>query len=197
MKLQNTQTLTNLMRALIGESLARNRYTFAAEQAETDGLPIVAALFRATADQEKEHAAVFADFLRRGGVEQIPVEAAFPTDVGADTLSLLAAAARNEAKEHGEVYPAFAAVARDEGFAEIARKLDQIAAVEKCHGARFEEFHRLLSQRQLFASPEACAWVCQNCGHEFTAEAAPQNCPLCGEAGYFLRAEMAPYSYGN
>ena len=197
MKLQNTETHTNLMRALTGESLARNRYTFAAEQAEADGLPVIAAVFRFTADQEKEHANIFADFLRRGGVDHVAVEGAFPVDTAADTLSLLAAAAENEGKEHSEIYPAFAVTARNEGFAEVARKLEQIAAVEKCHAGRFEAFHHLLSQRRLFVSDVACGWICLNCGHEFTAEAAPQNCPVCGEAGYFIRVEMSPYNYAN
>ena len=96
MNLQNTQTLTNLMRAFAGESLARNRNDFAAEQAEADGLPVIAAVFRYTAGQEKEHAEIFADFLRRGGADNPKLEGGFPVDTGADTLALLAAAAKNE-----------------------------------------------------------------------------------------------------
>ncbi|MBR3076716.1 MAG: rubrerythrin family protein [Oscillospiraceae bacterium] len=195
MNLQNTKTLTNLMRAFAGESLARNRYDFAAEQAETDGLPVIAAVFRYTAGQEKEHAEIFADYLRRGGVDSLPLSGDFPVDTAADTLALLAAAAKNEAKEHAEVYPAFAATARDEGFGEIARKLEMIAQVENCHAGRFEAFQRLLAERKLFVSNMDCAWICLNCGHEFNAKAAPQSCPVCGEAGYFIRVEMSPYSY--
>ena len=195
MNLKNTQTLTNLMRAFAGESLARNRYDFAAEQAETDGLPVIAAVFRYTAGQEKEHAEIFADYLRRGGAETVEIQGGFPVDTAADTLALLASAAKNEAQEHSDVYPAFAAVARDEGFGEIARKLEQIAQVEKCHGGRFEAFRRLLAEHRLFVSDVDCAWICLNCGHEFTAKAAPQNCPVCGEAGYFIRVSMSPYEY--
>lgn len=197
MNLQNSTTQKNLMRALVGESLARNRYTFAAGQADRDGLPVIAAVFRYTADQEKEHAEIFSDFLRRGGVDSIPVEGAFPVDTAADTLSLLAAAAQNERKEHGEIYPAFAAAARNEGFSEIARKLELIAEIEKCHAGRFEAFHRLLSQHKLFVSDAACGWICMNCGHELNGTEAPQQCPVCGEAGYFIRLEMSPYSYAN
>lgn len=194
MKLQNTKTQTNLMRALAGESLARNRYDFAASQAERDGLPVIAAVFRYTAGQEKEHAEIFADFLRRGGAESVEVEGGFPVDTAADTLSLLAAAANNERKEHSEVYPAFAAAARDEGFSEVARKLEQIAAIENCHASRFEAFHRLLSQHKLFVSDLACGWVCLNCGHELNGTEAPQSCPVCGKAGFFIRVEMSPYA---
>ena len=195
MNLQNTKTRENLMRAFAGESLAQNRYTFAAEQAETDGLPVIAAVFRYTADQEKEHAQVFADFLRKGGQDNLELSGGFPVDTAADTLSLLTAAAQNEAKEHDEIYPAFAAVARDEGFGEIARKLELIAQVEQCHAGRFEAFRRLLAEHKLFVSDVDCAWICLNCGHEFNAKAAPQNCPVCGEAGFFIRVEMSPYSY--
>ena len=91
MNLQNSETQKNLMRALAGESLARNRYTFAAQQAEQEGLPVIAAVFRYTAGQEKEHAEIFADFLRQGGADSVCVEGDFPVDTAADTLSLLAA----------------------------------------------------------------------------------------------------------
>ncbi len=195
MNLQNSKTLNNLMRAFAGESLARNRYGFAAEQAEADGLPVIAAVFRYTADQEKEHAQVFADFLRRGGQDNLNIEGGFPADTAADTLSLLAAAAKNEAKEHEEIYPAFAAAARDEGFAEIARKLELIARVENCHAGRFEAFRRLLAEHKLFVSDLECGWICLNCGHELTAKAAPQRCPVCGKTGFFIRLEMSPYAY--
>ena len=113
------------------------------------------------------------------------------------SLLLLAAAAQNEAKEHAEVYPAFAAAARKEGFPEIARKLELIAEIEKCHAGRFDAFHRLLQENKLFRSDTACGWICLNCGHEFTGTETPQNCPVCGEAGHFIRVDMSPYSYNN
>ena len=59
MELQNTKTHANLMRALAGETLARNRYELAAETAEREKLPVIAAVFRYTAGQEREHAEVF------------------------------------------------------------------------------------------------------------------------------------------
>ena len=121
----------------------------------------------------------------------------FPVDTAASTLALLAAAAKNEAKEHAEVYPAFAAEARAEGFEEIARKLEQIAAVEHCHAGRFEAFRKLLSEQKLFVSDTACGWICLNCGHELTAKAAPKTCPVCGREGFFIRLEMSPYSYAQ
>ena len=198
MNLQNTQTLTNLMRAFVGESLARNRYTFAAETAEQQKLQVISAVFRFTADQEKEHAEIFADCLGRAGQENLELAAGYPVDTSANVLALLAAAAKNEEQEHLEAYPAFAAKAREEGFGEIARKFELIAEIEKCHAGRFRAFHKLLSENKLFVSDAACGWICLNCGHEFTALAAPEKCPVCShDRGYFIRVEMSPYSYLN
>ena len=194
MKLEHTETLKNLMRALAGESLARVRYELAAEAAEREQLPVLSAVFRYTAGQEREHAEIFAELLRQGGAQPPEITAAFPVDTAADTLGLLAAAVRNETREQGEIYPAFAAAARREGFAEIARRLEQIAEVERCHAGRFEAFRSLLAERKLFVSDAACGWICLNCGHELTAQAAPQSCPVCGKTGFFIRVEMSPYS---
>lgn len=195
MNLKQSETLTNLMRALAGETLARNRYELAAEAAEREQLPVISAVFRYTAGQEREHAEIFAELLRQGGAQPPAITAEFPVDTDADVLSLLSAAARNEAREHGEIYPAFAATARREGYGEIARKLEQIAEVENCHAGRFEAFRKLLAEQKLFVSDAECGWICLNCGHELTAKAAPQSCPVCGKTGFFIRLEMSPYSY--
>ena len=195
MELKNTQTHTNLMRALAGETLARARYEQAAEAAEQAKLPVLAAVFRYTAGQEREHAEIFAAYLRSAGEETVEIEAGFPADVTTEPLSLLAAAAKNEREEHGSVYPAFARTARQEGFEEIARKIELIAEIEKCHAGRFEAFRKLLQEGKLFSADTACNWICLNCGHEFNAKGAPQTCPVCGEEGDFIRVEMSPYSY--
>ena len=195
MELKNSKTHENLMRALAGETLARARYEQAAQAALEAKLPVLAEVFRYTASQEQEHAEIFAGYLRSAGEPAVGIEAAFPVDTVTEPLALLAAAAKNEEKEHETVYPAFALTARQEGFEEIARKFELIAQVEKCHAGRFEKLRKLLSEGKLFASETACGWICLNCGHEFTAQGAPQSCPVCGREGDFIRVEMSPYSY--
>ena len=49
-------TLENLTKAFIGESQARNRYTFYAKVAREEGFEQIAFIFEETANQEKEHA---------------------------------------------------------------------------------------------------------------------------------------------
>ena len=63
------KTLENLTKAFIGESQARNRYTFYAKIAKKEGYEQITAIFTETADQEKEHAKREFKFLEGGEVE--------------------------------------------------------------------------------------------------------------------------------
>ena len=74
--LKSSRTVKNLMRAFAGESQARNRYTFAAETAKQEGLPVIERVFQYTADQEKEHAEVFYNFLKELTGETIQIDGA-------------------------------------------------------------------------------------------------------------------------
>lgn len=50
------KTLENLTKAFIGESQARNRYTFYAKIAKKEGFEQISEIFLTTADNEREHA---------------------------------------------------------------------------------------------------------------------------------------------
>ena len=50
------ETIENLTKAFIGESQARNRYTFYAKVAQKEGFEQIADVFLLTADNEREHA---------------------------------------------------------------------------------------------------------------------------------------------
>ena len=52
-QLKTSKTKENLMKAFAGESQARNRYTFAAEEAGKEGLYAVSQIFLFTAEQER------------------------------------------------------------------------------------------------------------------------------------------------
>ncbi len=120
MGIKGTKTEQNLLKSFAGESQARNRYTFFASQAKKEGFEQIAAIFVETADNEKEHAQVFFDYLEGGPVE---ITATYPAGKIATTAENLLAAAEGEKEEWGELYPAFAAVAKEEGFADIATSL--------------------------------------------------------------------------
>ncbi|MCK5341125.1 MAG: rubrerythrin family protein, partial [Desulfobulbaceae bacterium] len=54
--LKGTQTEKNILTAFIGESQARNKYTYFASVAKKEGYVQIQAIFEETANQEKEHA---------------------------------------------------------------------------------------------------------------------------------------------
>lgn len=192
---KSSETKINLMRAFAGESQARNRYTFAANAAEKEKLHVVSAVFKFTAEQEKEHAEVFYGLLGEAAGESIRIDGSYPTDIDSSAAKLLRMAQHNELEEYNDVYRAFAETARREGFDKIGLTFENIAEIEKTHAERFAKFAELLEDGQLFVSDVDCAWMCLNCGHVIEGKAAPEVCPVCGHnRGWFIRFALAPMS---
>lgn len=104
---KQSETMKNLMRAFAGESQARNRYTFAASQANKQGLYVIEQIFQITADQEKEHAKVFYDQLQELAGENIQIDGGYPVDISPNISELLKMAQHNEYEEHDDVYKHF------------------------------------------------------------------------------------------
>lgn len=174
--LKGTQTEKNLMLSFAGESQARMRYTYFASVAKKEGYEQIAAIFTETADQEKEHAKRFFKFLEGGMVE---ITGTFAAGVIGTTAQNLAAAAEGEHEEWADMYPAFAEVAAQEGFAEISAVFKAIATVEAEHEKRYRELLALVEAGKVFERDEAIEWQCRNCGFVLTAKKAPVKCPAC------------------
>lgn len=192
---KNSETKNNLMRAFAGESQARNRYTFAASQAKKENLHVIEAIFQFTANQEKEHAEIFYNYLKEMAGETIKVDGGYPVDIADSAVKLLRFAQHNEYEEHDPVYKTFGDVAKEEGFAQIASSFHKIAEIEKTHGDRFGKFADLLEQNKLFVSEVECKWMCLNCGYIYDGKEAPEMCPVCHHnKGFFIRLTLAPYS---
>lgn len=197
MNFKDSETKENLMRAFAGESQARNRYTIAAGQAKGEKLYVVEAVFRFTAEQEREHAEVFYKHLSEMAGENISIDGSYPVDISGNIASLLRMAQHNEYEEHGDVYPTFAKKAEDEGFAAIADSFRQIAEIERVHGNRFGKFAEWLEEGKLFVSDVETAWMCMECGNIYRGTEVPPVCPVChSDRGYFIHLELAPYT-GN
>ncbi len=194
---RNSETAKNLMRAFAGESQARNRYTLAAGKAKEQKLPVLQAVFLYTADQEKEHAEVFYNFLQDMNGETIHIDGGYPVDLDEHTLDQLKDAMHNEYEEHDVVYKSFGDIAEQEGFSRIAQTFRMIAQIEKTHAERFEMFYKLMESGKLFVSDVETGWVCLNCGYVYEGKEAPKKCPVCQhEQGYFIRMELAPWTSG-
>ncbi len=175
MQLKGSQTEKNLLIAFAGESQARNRYTFYASEARKAGFEQIAAIFQETADNEKEHAKVFFQYLGEGTAE---IFAGYPFHLG-DTASNLQAAAEGENFEWTTLYQNFAQEAEKEGFKEIAASFKEIAKVEKFHEARYRALLGRVKNNTVFQRGETTTWHCRNCGYVIKGKDAPEVCPSC------------------
>ena len=174
--LKGTQTEKNILTAFAGESQARNRYTFFASQARNEGYIQISAIFEETANQEKEHAKRLFKLLEGGEVE---LTASFPAGTIGNTSENLNASAGGENHEWQEMYPAFATIAREEGFGGIANIFESIAVAEKYHAARYEAFKAEIDGNNVFAKESPVLWRCRNCGYVHEGDDAPKACPAC------------------
>lgn len=190
------KTLDNLIKAFIGESQARNRYTFYAKIAKKEGFEQIAGIFMETAEQEKVHAKRLfehiQDVKKKLGedLSEIVVEAAAPTVYG-DTKENLKAAAAGENYEYTEMYPSFADIAEEEGLKEVAKRMRSIAKAEEHHEERYKKLLQELENGTIFKKGEAKIWVCRECGYVHVGKEPPKECPSCDhpQAYYQLKCE--------
>ena len=175
-ELKGSKTEINLLTSFAGESQARNRYTYFASKAKKEGYVQIADIFEETANQEKEHAKRFFNFLEGGEVE---IVGAFPAGVVGSTLENLNAAAAGEHYEHTEMYPGFAKVAREEGFDAVAMIWDFISVAEKQHEKRYLDLAANIMEDKVFKKDHPVMWRCRNCGYLTEGEVAPEMCPAC------------------
>ncbi|HBR03382.1 MAG TPA: rubrerythrin family protein [Ruminiclostridium sp.] len=180
--LKGTKTAENLLKAFAGESQARNRYTYYASVADKEGYKQIRNLFIETADNEKEHGKRFYKFLLEGLTGELPtsieIQASYPV-AQSNTFDNLKAAASGENEEWSELYPAFAKVAAEEGFAEIANAFKMIAAAETWHEKRFLKLAANVEQGTVFKKDGKTYWKCGNCGYVHEGDSAPEICPAC------------------
>jgi len=182
-KLKGSRTEKNLLAAFAGESQARTRYTFFASVAKKEGYEQISSMFQETADNEKEHAALFFKHLKGGLVE---IAAAYPAGIIGSTSENLKAAAEGEKLEWGTLYPNFAEVAKEEGFKDVARTFRMVAKVEEHHERRYRKLLANVEQGKVFKRDAPIKWKCRNCGYVYEGSEAPEKCPVCEHArSYF------------
>ena len=137
--LKNSKTHENLKAAFAGESQANRRYLYFAKQADVEGRPDIAGLFRDTAEGETGHAHGHLEYLQEVG------DPATGEPIG-DTEKNLKSAVAGETYEYTQMYPGFAKTAREEGFEEVAEWFETLARAEKSHAGRFQKGLDTLTQ---------------------------------------------------
>ena len=175
MDLKGSKTEQNLMTAFAGESQARNKYTYYASKARKDGYVQIAKIFEETAANEKEHAELWFKLFHGIGT----------------TADNLLDAAEGENYEWTDMYAEFAKVAHEEGFEDIARQFEGVAAIEKEHEDRYRKLLHNAKEGLVFSRDGDVIWQCSNCGHIVIGKKAPDVCPVCAhpQAYFQIKAE--------
>ena len=177
MDLKGSKTEANLMYAFAGESQARNKYSYYASKAKKEGYEQIAALFEATANNEKEHAKLW--FKAFHGI--------------GNTYENLLDAAAGEHEEWTEMYKNFAEVAKEEGFDELAAQFAAVAMIEKRHEERYRKLAENVAKGEVWTKVGENRWECRNCGHIHVGESAPELCPVCKHPRAYFEVEAKNY----
>ena len=177
MELKGSKTEKNLKEAFAGESQARNKYTYFASVAKKEGYEQIAAIFEATANNEKEHAKMWLKELNGIGT----------------TVENLKAAASGENFEWTDMYERMAKEAEEEGFKAIAIKFRMVGAIEKEHEKRYLALLNNIEMQKVFEKSEETMWECRNCGHLVIGKKAPQVCPVCAHPQSYFEVRKENY----
>lgn len=188
--LKGTRTEQNLLKAFAGESQAKNRYEFFAKQAKKEGYEHIAAIFMETAREEQAHAKRYFKFLEGGMVE---ITATYPAGVIGTTKENLKAAAEGENEEWTDLYPAFAEIAKEEGFPKVAAAFKMIAKVEAEHERRYLKLLQNVSEDKVFIKDGKVWWKCMVCGYVYESVKALENCPACLHPKSYMKIKEDNY----
>jgi len=181
--LQGSRTEKNILTAFAGESQARNRYSYYAKAAKKEGYVQVSTIFERTAEQERAHAKTLLKFLEGG---EVVITASYPATPPGNTLENLKNAAQGEEHEYETMYPEFADIADEEGFAVIAVTMRAIAVAEKQHAATYRAIIANLEANNMFEKDDEVNWYCLKCGFTHKGNKAPKKCPACSHSqAYF------------
>ncbi|MDA3900424.1 MAG: rubrerythrin family protein [Spirochaetes bacterium] len=161
-----SKTIENLQAAFAGESQARNKYTYWAEQARKEGFHYIAKIFDETAENERRHAKD--EFILLGGI--------------GDTAANLKAAMEGEDYEVKTMYSDFAKEADEEGNKEAANLFKQIIKVEAHHRDRYKSLLSMVENGTVFEREEPIKWKCGVCGYIHEGKTPPEKCPCCKHA---------------
>jgi len=192
-----SETLKNLTAAFIGESQARNRYSFYAKIAKKEGYEQISEIFLLTAENEKVHAKRIFEHIQKikgkgKGSDEIAIEAVAPTTYG-KTIENLKAAIAGENYEHIKMYPEFAKVAKKEGYNKIATRFKAIATAEVHHEERFKKLLKQIKTGSVFKKEKEIWWVCRECGYIHFGKTPPKICPSCDHPQSYYQVMCEKY----
>ncbi len=194
------ETAKKLFTAYVGESQARNRYTFFSKIAKKKGYVVISKIFLETADQEREHGSWFYKMLQGLKKEEpfdemkVLPEADFPTTHGT-TVENLKSAIAGENMEWQTLYPGIAETADKEGYPDIAKRVRAIMVAEKHHSERYGKLLKLVGDDAFFKRGKKIVWVCMECGYEVEMDELPKDfvCPSCSHPRAYYKKKSEDF----
>ncbi len=194
------ETPKKLYTAFVGESQARNRYTFWSKIAKKEGYVLATKVFLETADQEQQHGSWFykmlQDFKKEEDFDEMKVlpDASFPTTYGS-TIDNLKSAVAGEDLEWQKLYPDIADTAEKEGYPDIAARVQAIMKAEKHHSERYGKLLKLIGDDAFFKRGKKIVWICMECGYEVETDSLPDDwkCPSCDHPRSYFRKKSEDY----
>ncbi|WP_457751665.1 rubrerythrin family protein [Thermococcus sp.] len=164
MVVKREMTRKFLEEAFAGESMAHMKYMIFAEQAEKEGFPDVAKLFRAIAYAEFVHAKNH--FIALGKLGKTPEN----LQVGIE----------GETFEVEEMYPVYKNSAEFQEEKEAVRSMHYALEAEKIHAQLYEDAKKKAEEGQDVKIKKV--YICPVCGYT-AVDDAPERCPVCGLPG--------------
>lgn len=158
-----SKTEKNLQEAFAGESQANRKYLAFAAQADKEGHPQIAKLFRATAEAETVHAHTHLKAM--DGINS--------------TEKNLEEAIAGETHEFESMYPPMIEDAKEEGHKRAERAFTFANQVEKVHAGLYKAAKKALEKGEDMEDKDI--HVCSVCGHTVLGD-APDKCPVCKAA---------------
>ena len=194
------ETAKKLFTAYVGESQARNRYTFFSKIAKKEGYGLVSKIFLETADQEKTHGSWYykmvQGFKKEESFDEMKVlpDADFPTTHGT-TIENLKSAIAGENMEWQTLYPDIVETAEKEGYSDIAKRVKAIIRAEKHHSERYGKLLKLVGDEVFFKRGEKVVWICMECGYEVEMDEIPKKfkCPSCSHPRAYFRKKCEEF----
>ncbi|MFX0038482.1 MAG: rubrerythrin family protein [Promethearchaeota archaeon] len=158
-----SKTEEGLKEAFAGESQANRKYLAFAQQADKEGFPQIAKIFRAAAAAETVHAH---NHLRAlGGIKS--------------TKENIRAAVEGEHYEFTKMYPEFLEAAKNEGNKEAERTFNYANEVEKVHHKLYNAALESIEKGKDLEKNDV--YICPVCGYTHEGN-PPDKCPVCGAA---------------
>lgn len=162
--LDGTKTAENLKTAFSKEAEAFAKGSIFTSAAGDEGNMSAQRTLAEHADNDRRHAELWLGYLDEIG----------------DTFENLSELAALKEALAGNLYPAMAEIADEEGFDEIAEKMRLVAAVKNAQREALDsEAERIATPASAYSADPETVWHCHSCGYDVRGNTPPERCPLC------------------